>query len=64
MLCVHGCVTAITVLPPFPNSVDSGFSESLQLKPNVITVFVKGLDRRLKGGYGFVCVCVCVCVYV
>lgn len=42
------------------NSVDSGFPESQQLEPNVITVFVKRLDKRLRGGYGCVCSCMCV----
>lgn len=31
-------------------SIGSGLSESQQLKPNVITVFVKGLDERLRMG--------------
>ena len=35
-----------------PNVYRGVFQRSLQLKPNVITVFVKGLDKRLRGGYG------------
>lgn len=31
-------------------TVGSGLSESRQLKPNVITVFAKGLDKRLRMG--------------
>ena len=57
----HGWAVCMKVWQPslccLPNSVDSGFSESPQLKPNVITVFVKGLDRRLKGGYSCVYLC-------
>lgn len=51
-MCVHStlCVVwqLISELPSL--SVGSGLSESQQLKPNVITVSVKGLDKRLRMG--------------
>lgn len=47
---VNESVTAITGC--LPNFVDSRLSDSPQLKPNVITVFVNGMDKRLKGGCG------------
>lgn len=54
---VYVSVTAVTDVPP-RLFTGRGFQRSQQLKPNVITVFVKGLDKRLRGGYGSARVCV------
>lgn len=54
---VYVSVTAVTDVPP-RLFTGRGFQRSQQWNPNVITVFVKGLDKRLRGGYGSARVCV------
>lgn len=54
-VCAHLCMPHVYVSVTAHHwvallTLDSGFSESQQLKPNVITVFVKGLDKRLRVG--------------
>lgn len=51
-VCVHSTLCEVwQLISKLPSlSVGSGLSESQQLKPNVITVSVKGLDKRLRMG--------------